>query len=168
MQRYSLTRGVFVFLLTIALLYFAITFALYYYIDIRNLEKTPHEQGLQKVYYDRWLRFSQKYVAKLRPLIQKALPEHHHLRAGGDGISHILEDVVKGGSWSGILLQPRYDLSKIRIFRAVEQGRSSNYIDIELANEPEPQKQIDEIIRKQLRFFWWHAKLNRVRRNREW
>lgn len=37
-------RGVFEFLLAIALLYLLATFALYYYIDIRNFPPTPHQE----------------------------------------------------------------------------------------------------------------------------
>jgi hypothetical protein len=81
----------FAFLLLIALVYFLGTFILYYTIDIKNLEKTPHQEESEKAFREHLTGFEQRYAARIQADLRSLAPLNHrfhltnfadHLRTG--------------------------------------------------------------------------------------
>jgi len=66
-------QRVFTFLLLMVLLYFFATFALYYFIDIRNVEKTSHETKAEKLFDDRDFFYVYE-TRRVQRRINRALP----------------------------------------------------------------------------------------------
>jgi hypothetical protein len=71
----SFDNRVFAFLLIATLLYMTTTFALYYFIDIRNLEQTPHQVAKQKNYDSARNSFWSNHGNLTLRKIQASLPE---------------------------------------------------------------------------------------------
>ncbi len=66
---------VFAFLLIVVLLYFAGTFALYYFIDIRNIEKTKHQSDKESQYQYARNTFWSRHASTVLKRIGKSLPK---------------------------------------------------------------------------------------------
>jgi hypothetical protein len=66
---------VFAFLLIAVLLYFLVTFALYYFIDIRNVEKTKHQSEKEILYKAARDSFWNRHAASVLKKIGKSLPK---------------------------------------------------------------------------------------------
>jgi hypothetical protein len=67
---------VFTFLLLITLLYFLLTFVLYYFIDIRNIETTAHQTASEKLFRDALHRFVSDYDSKLKKEVKERFPDY--------------------------------------------------------------------------------------------
>jgi hypothetical protein len=65
----------FAFLLVLSLVYFLCTFVLYYFIDIKNLERTQHQGTVEKSYTDRLAYFPSRYGDKVHSDLQALAPE---------------------------------------------------------------------------------------------
>lgn len=64
---------VFAFLLVATLLYFLGTFALYYFIDVKNIEQTKHQSDKEKNYRAENALFPQRYAQRTMTRIEKLL-----------------------------------------------------------------------------------------------
>jgi hypothetical protein len=67
--------GAFAFLLLSAVTYFLATFALYYWIDIKNMETTDHQRKTSEYYGNQLKDFRRAYAASLTSDIQAVLPK---------------------------------------------------------------------------------------------
>jgi hypothetical protein len=65
----------FAFLLVVSLVYFLCTFVLYYFIDIKNLEPTQHQEIVEKEYHERLVLFPQRYSKNVHNDLQTLAPE---------------------------------------------------------------------------------------------
>jgi hypothetical protein len=155
--------GVFVFLLAIALLYLTLIFALYYYIDIKNVEETPHETGMTKTYSDGVWLFSRRSAGKLKPIIASHLPPKYHF-GSTDNIYIIFEDVANASLRDAILFRLKYDVSKLKIVKSVEKDKNT-FLSLDVTPETDPElfKEIDRAARPHLRYHWWAARINKLR-----
>lgn len=85
---------VFAFLLIASLLYFTATFALYYYIDIRNAEKTPREKEREQSYQSMRNGFWSMHAANVFKRIQKRLPSDILINANQSGtLAHEFQEM---------------------------------------------------------------------------
>jgi hypothetical protein len=66
-------KGAFVFLILCAILYFLITFSLYYFIDVRNIERTEHETKSDFVYQQALSLFQQRFISDVEAAVAEVL-----------------------------------------------------------------------------------------------
>jgi hypothetical protein len=76
---------VFTFLLLVTLLYFLLTFVLYFFIDIRNIETTAHQTASETLFRDALHRFVSKYDEKLTKEVKERFPDYDVLHSGMTG-----------------------------------------------------------------------------------
>jgi hypothetical protein len=70
----SFDDRVFGFLLLVVLAYFLCTFVLYYTIDIKNLDPTPHQDRVQKALLMRLNGYPQRYTGRMQKDLEKLAP----------------------------------------------------------------------------------------------
>src|SRR3569623_285298 len=75
----------FAFLLFLSLVYFWITFGLYYFIDIKNLPVLPHKEEAESAYQRRETIFSSEYAELICDKIERALPENYWISRNFNG-----------------------------------------------------------------------------------
>ncbi|HEV2262929.1 MAG TPA: hypothetical protein VGR79_00160 [Stellaceae bacterium] len=71
-------KGAFAFLLLCGAVYFGVTFVLYYLIDIKNVEETPHQQNTTQKYHGRIKEFQNQSVRELDEKIIATLSEPYY------------------------------------------------------------------------------------------
>jgi hypothetical protein len=87
----------FAFFLLIALVYFLSTFILYYTIDIKNLQTTPHQDKSEEIFQRRLTLFENRYAARIEADLQSLSPSDHRLHFGN------LADHLRTGRFNSIL-----------------------------------------------------------------
>lgn len=63
------------FLLLMGLVYFLITFVLYYFIDIRNFDTTPHQSAAQERFKRKVADFQEAYFYRMKASAENLLPK---------------------------------------------------------------------------------------------
>ncbi len=71
---------VFTFLLLVALIYFLVTFVLYYFINIRNKETTAHQTASEALFNKALDRFTLEYEDKLEKKVKAQFPDYAVIR----------------------------------------------------------------------------------------
>jgi hypothetical protein len=110
-------RRLFAFLLIVTLFYFTTTFSLYYFIDIRNLEKTPHRKEREEAYQLAINGFWSHHAAKVMRRLQRALPDDVKLNLNDGTLAKTFQEIQHG--------QFDFDNSIPRYF-AVYRGELNN------------------------------------------
>jgi hypothetical protein len=72
-------RGVFEFLIAIALIYLLLTFILYYYIDIRNFPETAHEENTKKWKSESIDKFIYDWYEDAEALLNSVAPPGYYI-----------------------------------------------------------------------------------------
>jgi hypothetical protein len=67
---------VFTFLLLVTLLYFLLTFVLYFFIDIRDIETTAHQTASETLFRDALHSFVLKYEDRLAKEVKEGFPDY--------------------------------------------------------------------------------------------
>jgi len=75
----------FAFLILVVLIYFLGTFILYYIIDIKNLEQTPHQTATEKLFRTRQSNFDVSYGDVIGKALQRAAGPKYQVQMSGDG-----------------------------------------------------------------------------------
>jgi hypothetical protein len=98
----------FAFLLFLCLAYFLLTFALYYFIDIKNLPALPHQEQSEADYGRRENIFSLEYAEFILDKIDRDLPPNHRVSRNASGNPFTMDD---------------FDLAYIDIYQTRGEGR---------------------------------------------
>lgn len=92
-------RGVFEFLIILSLLYFLVTFCLYYYIDISNLQETDHQARTASWKNSRRREFMSRYWEETDKLVrQLPLPSHSEIYINQNYL-HVLQRTIERPSY---------------------------------------------------------------------
>lgn len=89
----------FAFLLVIVLLYFFLTFMLYYSIDIKNLEPTSHQTKAEENYKERFRDFQGHYFGELTRECTQLVPSEFYLRLDNAGHRIFVNDEPQPASY---------------------------------------------------------------------
>ena len=117
----------FSFLLLLATSYFLLTFALYYFIDIKNVERTLHQDRSDSTYNDRLQLLKQNFQFNTSDKLGKHLPAAHriHLFSDGGMTSDPVGDALKAN------MVPSYTINQ-SFGRVVEQIKRDTKPDLYL------------------------------------
>ena len=92
-------RGVFEFLILVSLVYFLLTFSLYYYIDIRNVRKTDHQVRTDAWQKTRIKEFIFKYWKQTNAMGQQPKRPPHTEITINKKYMHLLERIAEKTSY---------------------------------------------------------------------
>jgi hypothetical protein len=155
---------VFVFLLTIALLYFTLTFALYYYIDVRNIEETPHQAEAGDKYFRGTSLHIIRAANRLEAAVTAILPPGYHTRPADHAFHRMFEEVAASPFKDAILFRIRPNSSLLHVFHDTSNIKTtSNFVDITPETHPEIYKDFERIAPAYIRFHWFASRLNKLR-----
>lgn len=101
----SFDDRLFGFLLLVVLAYFLCTFALYYTIDIKNLDPTPHQDRAQKALLMRLNGYPQRYAGRMQKDLEKLAPTGSRFM-----LDHNFYDRFQGGDKNN---EPGFKLIRI-------------------------------------------------------
>lgn len=140
------------FLLAAALLYFLFTFLLYFYVDARNLEVTKHQEEHAKRSREAPMRYQSKLNYIVANQIEGLLAKGQSLTAGS-GPPQITRSVRPTQIFGG---RPRLVVVEI------SQRRENSFRSLVRADDPALFENIDNLIARNTRTFWWRIKANEL------
>jgi len=142
--------GVFAFLLTMALLYYTLTFALYYYVDIRNFETTHHQTTVETTYKKALDTFAIDYLQHTITLVEREIDSSQRLQSLIDG------DALR--NFTRPFLDRRLPDKALKItVRSSTEPRNPNSIPDEHLPD-----HLQQIVDRRMKHFWWRYWLHRI------
>ncbi|NYG47935.1 hypothetical protein GGD67_005418 [Bradyrhizobium sp. IAR9] len=141
------------FLLAGALLYFFVTFLLYFYIDVRNLEVTKHQQEHAKQSREAPTRYNSKLNHIVAERIEGILATGQSLATAMSGPPEVTKSVRPTQIFGG---RPRLVVVEI------SQTKGNSYSTLVRADDPALFENIDDLIAQTTRTFWWRIKANEL------
>jgi len=139
--------GLFSFLLIVVIAYTLITFSLYYYIDMRNIEKTKHQVSSENKYRSSIRFFQEAYEGKIRSAVRSKISDELYatINVFSDGGGGMKDYTPSEGDWT-ITIQERKS-----------GGQHLNPPDNEALY-----KTVNEVIIKHLESYRWRIFLHKI------
>jgi hypothetical protein len=155
--------GVFAFLLMLTIFYFGITFALYYYVDIRNVEETTHEAQTREKTREAIELYISRAATALAKELGSTLPAEHRLSTSHETYEKIVKSVMQMGIRQALLFQLPISPAFFSVSQ-VSPPNSRNIILTSITHETNPEifDAIAQTARRELRFFWLRVRINRL------
>lgn len=158
--------GVFAFLLSLAIIYFGVTFALYYYIDIRNIEETTHQKETKRNTSILIDAYTDRIAEALTLELAAGLPENHRISNVMGQVKRIVVFFGVRRFTDAILFRDEFDPAWIPLSYSTQTPNLSTSTDLTPASHPELFDQLALTVKRRLRFFWWKEKAHRLWRKR--
>lgn len=146
-------RGAFTFLIICGLVYFGITFVLYYWIDIKNLERTPHQEVTTDKIKLKLSNFRYRTVQSVCSAIQNQLPPSNSIPAGTSGLDENVFLILEAQEKS-LLRRIGCDLR----FTVVDNSggdRQLRFVNVTTEECPAPFRAALDAAVKKIRWYRW-------------
>jgi len=112
---------VFVFLLLVSLTYFVVTFLLYYFIDIKNIEPSMHELGTDKHFTDRLNYFTSQKEREILAELDKLYAETRIVSSGD--LAGLISNVARSKRGHFLLARASYSKPPIETFSVYKRHK---------------------------------------------
>jgi hypothetical protein len=141
-------------LLSAGLLYFLVTFVLYYYIDVRNVETTKHQEEHAKQSNEAPKRYQSKLNYRIAEKIEAVLSKGQSLATVVSGPPRVAEAVrptqIFGGRPNRVVVDISETTNK-NSFRTLTREHDATLFE-----------RIDDVIARNARTFWWRIQANKA------
>lgn len=157
-------RGIFGFLIVITIVYFLLVFVTYYFIDIKNIERTPHQTESERALQSRIASYANETTTRLATRFQRTLSSDYRVMT--NDFTGAINEALKGLMTCGFL-QRKTEIEtakKARMFHLSKLNEDkTKWEDIPSTEAIQAWKELELLKEKFVRRFWWAYRFNKLR-----